>query len=511
KILSHHVQDLLNKIPKRQHGFMVRIFEALKTEEDTKRLLSFGDLQKELKIKKPERLAKMMDKFSDLHLLRYEEKEQNKWYEFKHDYLVGEITKWMQRRKDQLAKKRFRYAIAPGIVLALVLLTWAIIEFNRFEARFTDQKYAEQQQEVFIKRRFNPFGFRVTTGILYDQLKDYDAKNDVKNGFIVSVGRKNDWRRLIEIISPWNEGKEFYCIGIYGSDVDKIIEALQDSLWNVRYQAAGALGTLGQADASVIKALVAALGDNDRNVRSQAAGALVTLGKADASVIKALVDALGDNDSDVRSQAAGALGTLLKSKAEKELIDKFLKNELSGYRTAGAHALASQDSLPKDLLDEINALKDTDKRPWVRLGAWEAYELIQERQEKEEKNREEEAKANRFINKADSLFEISKFSQAENQYKSAFYKLKEIIRIDSLKIARIKFQQARCTAKMKRLVPSLDHLEIVFQYNKAWRDTLRTELAQKESDWAFMKENWYLNEVLLQNSKPQKTNIKPVR
>jgi hypothetical protein len=86
---------------------MVRIFEALKTNDDTKRFLSFIELQKELKIKKPKRIAKMLDKFSELHRLRYAEKDQTKWYEFKHDYLVGEITRWMLRRKEQIKKNDF--------------------------------------------------------------------------------------------------------------------------------------------------------------------------------------------------------------------------------------------------------------------------------------------------------------------------------------------------------------------------------------------------------------------
>ncbi len=421
-ILSHHVQDLLNKIPKRQQGFMVRIFEALKTEEDTKRFRSFGELQKELKLKKPERLAKMLDKFSESHLLRYEEKEQNKWYEFKHDYLVGEITRWMQRRKEQINKKRFRYAIAPGIMLAIFLFIWAIYEFNRFEARYTDQQYDQQHQEVVIKRKFNPFGFLVTTGILYEDLKGSDAINAVKNGFIIAVARRNEWARLAEIMNPFTDGIFLYHIGKYEAGIDSLISALNDQSWNVR------------------------------------------------------------------SQAAGALGKLLRFSSQEKLFE-YLKEELSGYRTAGAQALARQDSISKDLLNEINTLKDNDKHPWIRLGAWEAYELIQKRLKDEEL--------------ADSLFKIKYFSEAEDKYQSAFNKLREIILVDSIKTGYAKLSQARCTAKQNKLIPTLDNLEITFQYNPDFRKKLQAELDQKDSDWAFVKENWYFNEVLLKKAAKQ--------
>jgi hypothetical protein len=52
---------------------------------------------------------------------------------------------------------------------------------------------------------------------------------------------------------------------------------------------------------------------------------------------------------------------------------------LSGYRTAAAYALKHKQSISPETLDEIIRLKDTDKRPWVRLGAWKAFEVIQEK------------------------------------------------------------------------------------------------------------------------------------
>jgi HEAT repeat protein len=93
-------------------------------------------------------------------------------------------------------------------------------------------------------------------------------------------------------------------------------------------------------------------------------------------LIEALLLALKDENSDVRQQAAASLGTLWQKKSDTELIN-YLKHPLSGYRTAAAYALKHKKSIPPQTLDEINRLKDIDKRPWVRLGAWKAFELLQ--------------------------------------------------------------------------------------------------------------------------------------
>jgi hypothetical protein len=92
---------------------------------------------------------------------------------------------------------------------------------------------------------------------------------------------------------------------------------------------------------------------------------------------------LSNTARDERRQTANSPGILWQKKSETELIE-LLKHHLSGYRTAAAYALKHKKSISKETLDEINRLKDTDKRPWVRLGAWKAFELIQEKKEKEE-------------------------------------------------------------------------------------------------------------------------------
>ncbi|MDZ7290769.1 MAG: hypothetical protein ONB44_14150 [candidate division KSB1 bacterium] len=112
--------------------------------------------------------------------------------------------------------------------------------------------------------------------------------------------------------------------------------------------------------------------------------------------LEILVAGLKDPSQYVRNQST-ALGNLLKVKLEYKLLE-FLTNNLSGYRTAGSQALARKDSLPPSLLKRVDQLRQDD-RPWVRLAAWDAYELIQARFESE-------AKARKLLRQADSGFSV---------------------------------------------------------------------------------------------------------
>jgi len=202
--------------------------------------------------------------------------------------------------------------------------------------------------------------------------------------------------------------------------------------------------------------------------------ALYRLGNVQPA-LDTLVAALKDEDYDVRTQAVAALGNLLKPKLDTELL-ALLANNLSGYRAAGAQALARQDSLPAALLKKIDQLRQDD-RPWVCLAAWEAYDLMQARLKSE-------AEARKLLQQADSVF-------ASGQYEDAWEILKGIIRVDSAKTAYAKFQQARCEAKLERNAASLEALEIALQYQKTLRDTLQAEMAQPNNDWAILQGNWY--------------------
>jgi len=275
------------------------------------------------------------------------------------------------------------------------------------------------------------------------------------------------------------------------------IQAMKDkysSIWRERFDI---LIRLGKADKRMIDAIRLALKDQDPNVSRGAAHSLVRLGKADKNVIGVFMQAMKNEYSSARRQAADSLGILFREKSDSELI-QLLKNPSSDYRTAGAYALAFNKSITKETFDEINRLKDTDERSWVRLGAWKAFELIQPRLENEK-----EAKS--YIKEADEFFKKKEFWTAENQYKKAFDLLKEYIRVNQETAADIKYQQARCAVRQEKLIDTLEYLEESFKYNPSLRERFKKELAQKESEWQLIKDNWYLREVILREVKGERS------
>ena len=140
-------------------------------------------------------------------------------------------------------------------------------------------------------------------------------------------------------------------------------------------------------------------------------------------------------------------------------------------------------------LYKVERLK-SDGRPWVQLAAWDAYQLVQQRLSSEKQ-------ASAHVSKADSLLRSNQWSVASVQYESAFEILKDIIRIDSVKIGQVKWQRARCQMRLKRPDLALDDLKIAFEYNPTLRDTLTAEMARPENEWKALEGNRYLRQVLL--------------
>jgi HEAT repeat protein len=861
-ILREHVDKLLQQIPWRQQGLMVRIFEALKTRDNTKLYRRFQDLQDYMRIRNPRYLKEALRKLSEVGILRHEQRQGDDWYEFKHDHLVPKIAEWMQARKERITRRRMLYGIAPGMALLLSVSTYLFYQYNTFYLGFVNAEYPYLLDEIAIFRQLDPLHPVMTTGLLDKEgsegnsiMRSHAARKDLREHFklgfwqstnwtpleqklnlaqrglflckigkeevgidslvaaledkepdirsqaatalgnfgqsderviaalvaalkndysitpspvieaLVELGHrdkqvlaalasaledqnssrrlqaawtlvkldqrdervlaalvaalkeddlnvryqaiwalrelgkgdkstitallaalkdnesyvssqaiwalgelgKNDERTITTLLAALKDNESYvrsqvaqalgelgksdervlvalvaalkdntlyarsdvtWALGKLGQNDEQVINmlliALKDNDWRVRSQSAiplgelgksderilvalfaalkdndwrvralaasalrklsqsdervitpllavvkyeysngssqtpgalkkfgqnddrviaelkdinakvrseaiEALGELGKTDKQVFAALVAALEDNDSDVRAAAASALGELGKSDERALAALVTALKDNDSNVRwqaiwaltelgkndertitallvalkdkelyvrSQAAEALGELLQSKSEDDLI-KLVTHKLSGYRIAGAQALAKKDSLSKRTLDEIDRLQNEDNRPWVKLSAWDAHKLIQEKIESEKKRHQDSQKANQFIQKADSLFSVSQFAAAHKQYESAFYNIRDITRADSLKSAYTQFQEARCEARQRKKIATLNNLKIAFEYNPALRDTLRAEMAKPENDWKILEGNWYLREVLL--------------
>jgi len=261
-ILSNYVSCFLDNLSARQQSLVAKIFAALKTPDDTKRYRAFEDLQSTLKLS-PSRLKRGLDQLVTINLLRQEPRAGTNWYEFKHDYLVGEITGWMQQRKERINRnKLIIYGTSPGIAFFLTLLVYLFYEYNSFYAGFVNPEYPNQQEEIAIFRVVNPlsrsssFGGMITTGLLRDAVRDLTAANDLKEKFRLGFWKKNDWRGLADKLNRTEGGKFLFQIGEIQAGLDTLLLALKDQDSNVRMQAGATLGDLGQSDERVIDGLV---------------------------------------------------------------------------------------------------------------------------------------------------------------------------------------------------------------------------------------------------------------
>ena len=101
-------------------------------------------------------------------------------------------------------------------------------------------------------------------------------------------------------------------------DVEGLIRALKNICWDVRRDAAKALGEIG--DRRAVEPLIEALRDSDLGVRSAAAHALGKIG--DERAVEPLIEALDDVDVIVQIKAAKALHKIGNERAVEALKHK---------------------------------------------------------------------------------------------------------------------------------------------------------------------------------------------
>jgi HEAT repeat protein len=166
---------------------------------------------------------------------------------------------------------------------------------------------------------------------------------------------------------------------------DFFYETMLDRQSDVRFIAALILAGYYKADQKiVIDKIMEAITCKNWRIRGLAAIYLGGVDKTDQKIIHTLMETLKDKEPGVRLNAAEAMGKIYQAKSAEELLE-LLKHPSSSYRIAGACALARKKSISAQTMNRIIELKDNDKRPWVRLGAWEAFIRVQESQEKEKK------------------------------------------------------------------------------------------------------------------------------
>jgi HEAT repeat protein len=157
------------------------------------------------------------------------------------------------------------------------------------------------------------------------------------------------------------------------ADVNQWIEALRNPDEKARIQTIDALGHLGPAAKSAIKALAAQLADKNALVRAHAAHALELIGPADATAIEALIKATADADASVRRMAARALHKLHPaSKEVEDALGKMLNDPDPSVRVESLSALTDLGEAAVPTL--IGALGSEKTRYWAALALGEIGE-----------------------------------------------------------------------------------------------------------------------------------------
>jgi len=157
-----------------------------------------------------------------------------------------------------------------------------------------------------------------------------------------ALGNLGDARAVVPLITAlkndelsgvrWKAAEALSKIG--APAVDGLIEALQHQDDDVRWKAAIALGEIG--DPRGVEPLIALLCDKDRFVKSRAAYALGLIGEA---AVDPLIRALREGDGNLRWGAAIALGKIRDPRAVEHLI-RALADKYENVRAESATSLA---------------------------------------------------------------------------------------------------------------------------------------------------------------------------
>ncbi|MDY6823210.1 MAG: HEAT repeat domain-containing protein [Thermodesulfobacteriota bacterium] len=165
-----------------------------------------------------------------------------------------------------------------------------------------------------------------------------------------------------------------------------VIAALKDALddpdFDVRREAASALGGFGVDAESTVDQLVKALSGPDFDVRRQAATSLGRIGPRSDEAIQALVNTLDDRDADVRTAAVKALGMVVPEKRKVVLpaVISALNDNNESVRLGAVSAVASIGIASPDVMDALERAVHEDKSVEVKSAAAETFLRFREEQ-----------------------------------------------------------------------------------------------------------------------------------
>ncbi|MEM7585862.1 MAG: HEAT repeat domain-containing protein [Acidobacteriota bacterium] len=358
KILANDLARRLGAIPRSRHRLMVRVFEALKTPDGTKRLRSSEDLAEAVNWRSLDALENLLNLLADNKILRWEPGSGTVWYELRHDYLVGAIADWLAEREAKLAKRRFWWAAVPGMVLFVALLIYIGVSYATVFAALRLAQYEDQREEIVIERG-RPFGVKLfqdvgTTGLFLEDLRGLEARNAVRARWRLGLFAERQWERLGEVLTPPAYGRLMIGLGHEEQGLDVLIATLDDSDPSLARAAATALGDVGLQEERVLAALCAALSHSDRRVRGSAAIALKQIGSSTEDVIAALLGAIEDLDEVVRSSVAKAMGEVAADDPRVvAVLQEKLRSDQNYVRQAVALALRQSVSDQAQLVDGL--------------------------------------------------------------------------------------------------------------------------------------------------------------
>ena len=407
-IIRRQLDESLQQIPRSEYGLMRKLFRVLMTADLTKRLRSIDDLAEILRLRDREKLKALLENLTKVSVLREEHSEKSAWYEFRHDYLVKEVSQWLARLEARLRRRRLVLSVGLGVLPALALLVLGTLSFLTYEVRFAPTEYEGQSTELEIVRRWNPFGLHIGMGFWKSDVSAYPGENHLKAGFALPFGHSADWHTLTNVLAegalpelvfmtsdlqhgvarllvppPEFAGAREVRAKLTWEQLSKLghsepalpnalLALLNDNASDVRLRAAEALVQLGQSNESVVTGLLALFKDNASYDRLSAAAALGQLGHADETVVTGLLALLKDNDSGVRQSAAAALGQL--GQAEEAVVTELLvllKDNASYVRQSAALALGQLGKADAPVVEGLVALLK-DSASDVRQRAAEA-------------------------------------------------------------------------------------------------------------------------------------------
>lgn len=312
-IVRRQLDESIQEIPYSEHRLMRRLFRALMTADLTKRLRSLDDLREILRVRDERRLPALLDSLSRANVLREERSEGTPWYEFRHDYLVREVDRWLEETEASLRHRRGVLATTVVSVLLTCLAAYFVWGYFTISVGFTLKAYEDQEEELVLTRLFNPFGYRVTTGLLRDEIPDLERRNGIRRGYPLGLARQRNWRPLTNWLPRFQSARlsyvmdegagTFQTVAAAARTEDQLAAVVSMTRCRPRLTDAAAAG------------LLLSLQEGDPKVRAWVARTLGELANPSPGVLEELGKLQNDRDPDVKLSAAEVLGRLGRPEA----------------------------------------------------------------------------------------------------------------------------------------------------------------------------------------------------